>query len=95
MNGRICSGPSEQLRPMARGLVWATAFQNASTFWAEIMVSPPSPTAAEMMTGRWMLSSSKMSWMATRAHLEFRASKMVSTMRMSTPPSMRERIWRL
>jgi len=61
--GSMRSGPREQLRPMARGLMWAKVFQRASTFWAEIMVSPPRPTAAEMMTGALEPDS----LMATRA----------------------------
>ena len=46
------SGPSEQLRPTESGLTWRTAFQNAPTVCAEIIVSPPRPTAAEIMSGQ-------------------------------------------
>ena len=49
------SGPSEQLRPTESGLTCWTAFQKASVVWAEIRVSPPRPTAAEIMTGSWTL----------------------------------------
>ena len=46
------SGPSEQLSPIDSGLTCLTAVQRASTVCAEIMVSPPRPTAAEIITGR-------------------------------------------
>ena len=49
--GYIRSGPSEQLRPTESGFTCCTAFQKASVVWAEIMVSPPRPTAAEIITG--------------------------------------------
>ena len=49
------SGPSEQLRPTESGLMCSTAFQKASMVCAEIMVSPPRPTAAEIMTGSSVL----------------------------------------
>ena len=88
------SGPSEQLRPTEIGLMCSTAFQNASTVCAEIIVSPPRPTAAEIMTGSLRWSSSKTSWMATSAALAFSESKMVSTSRMSTPPAMSARTCR-
>ena len=50
-NGYIRSGPSEQLSPTLSGCTCSTAFQNASTVCAEIIVSPPRPTAAEIMIG--------------------------------------------
>ena len=50
-NGYIRSGPSEQLRPTDNGWTCATAVQKASTVCAEIIVSPPRPTAAEIMIG--------------------------------------------
>jgi hypothetical protein len=43
------------------GLTCSTAFQKASTVWAEIMVSPPRPTAAEIMMGSEMLSAANTS----------------------------------
>ncbi len=46
------SGPSEQLRPIESGFTCFTAFQSASTVCAEIIVSPPRPTAAEIITGK-------------------------------------------
>ncbi len=44
------SGPSEQLSPMDSGLTCFTAFQKASVVCAEMRVSPPRPTAAEIIT---------------------------------------------
>ena len=87
------SGPSEQLRPTESGFTCSTAFQNASTVCAEIIVSPPRPTAAEIMTGSFFAcpSSSKTSRMATSAALAFSESKIVSTSRRSTPPAMSAR----
>ncbi len=79
------SGPSEQFRPTESGLTCSTAFQKASVVWAEIKVSPPRPTAAEIITGNLTWSSSKTSRMATRAALAFSESKMVSTRSRSDP----------
>src|ERR1700689_943727 len=48
-NGYIRSGPSEQLSPTESGFTCCTAFQKASVVCAEISVSPPRPTAAEIV----------------------------------------------
>jgi hypothetical protein len=90
-NGYMRSGPSEQLRPTERGCTWATAVQKASTVCAEIMVSPPRPTAAEIMIGRRTPSAAKTSWIATRAAFALRESKMVSTRSTSEPPAISAR----
>ena len=66
----------------------STAFQNAPIVCAEIIVSPPRPTAAETITGSSRLSSANTSWIATSAALAFSESKMVSTSRMSLPPAI-------
>ena len=87
------SGPSEQLSPIETGRMCSTAFHSACTVWAEIIVSPPLPTAAEIITGSSRPSSSNTSRMATSAALAFNESKMVSTSRVSTPPAMSARIW--
>ena len=76
---------------MLIGLTCATAFQSASTVWAEIIVSPPRPTAAEIMMGSSVPSWSNTSRMATSAALAFSESKIVSTSRTSTPPAMSAR----
>ena len=79
-NGYIRSGPSEQFSPTENGFTCSTAFQKASMVCAEIIVSPPRPTAAEIMTGSFPLrSSSKTSRIATSAALAFSESKIVST----------------
>ena len=90
------SGPSEQFRPTEKGWMCSTASQKAGTVCAEIMVSPPRPTAAEIMTGSsWFFavrpSSSKTSRIATSAAFALRESKMVSTSRKSEPPAMSAR----
>ncbi len=82
------------MSPTDSGFTCSTAFQNASTVWAEIIVSPPRPTAAEIITGSSRPSSAKTSWIATRAALAFSESKMVSTSRTSLPPAMRARTCR-
>ncbi len=55
---------------------------------AEIMVSPPRPTAAEIMIGSSFFWARKTSWMATRAAFALRESKIVSTKSRSTPPAI-------
>jgi hypothetical protein len=70
-----------------------TAFQNASMVWAEIMVSPPRPTAAEIMIGSSLPSWSKTSRIATSAALALSESKMVSTSSTSLPPAIKARVW--
>src|SRR3954471_11718133 len=75
-NGYMRSGPREQLSPMLSGRTCSTAFQSASTVCAEIIVSPPRPTAAEIMTGSDLPSASNTSWIATSAALAFNESKM-------------------
>ncbi len=90
-NGYIRSGPSEQLRPTDSGLTCRTAFQNASTVCAEIIVSPPRPTAAEIITGSSTPSRSNTSRMATSAALAFSESKIVSTSSRSEPPAISAR----
>ena len=62
-NGYIRSGPSEQLSPTEIGCTCSTAFQNASIVCAEIIVSPPRPTAAEIITGSSVPSASNTSRM--------------------------------
>ena len=91
-NGYIRSGPSEQFSPTESGLTCSTAFQKAGAVCAEIIVSPPRPTAAEIITGSSLPSSSKTSRMATSAALALSESKMVSTSKRSEPPAMRARI---
>ena len=60
-NGLIRSGPSEQFKPTESGFTCFTAFQYASMVCAEIIVSPPRPTAAEIEIGRTILSASNTS----------------------------------
>ena len=60
-NGYMRSGPSEQLSPIEIGFTCLTAFQKASIVWAEIIVSPPRPTAAEIMIGSCLPSFSNTS----------------------------------
>jgi hypothetical protein len=55
------------------------------------MVSPPRPTAAEIITGSSVPSRSKTSRIATRAALALRESKIVSTSKRSTPPAISAR----
>ena len=85
------SGPREQLRPIESGFTCFTAFHSASTVCAEIIVSPPRPTAAEIITGKVTPSASNTSWIATMAALALRESKMVSTSSTSEPPAMSAR----
>src|SRR5581483_9473216 len=90
-NGYIRSGPSEQFKPTDNGFTCSTAFQKASVVCAEINVSPPRPTAAEIMTGNSTRSSLKTSRIATSAALAFSESKIVSTSRKSDPPAINAR----
>ena len=81
------------MRPTENGLTCCTAFQKAGAVCAEIIVSPPRPTAAEIITGTSLPCSSKISRIATSAALALSESKMVSTSSRSTPPARRARIW--
>ena len=58
---------------------------------AEIIVSPPRPTAAEIMIGSSLPSCSNTSWIATSAALALSESKMVSTSSRSEPPAISAR----
>ena len=62
---------------------------------AEIIVSPPRPTAAEIITGSSLPSLSNTSRIATSAALAFSESKMVSTKSASEPPAISARICRI
>src|SRR6056297_1181446 len=58
-----------------------------------VMIPLASVIATEIMTGRRRPVASKTSSMATRAAFAFRVSKIVSTSRMSTSPSIRTSTW--
>ena len=87
----MSAAPSAQLSPTASGRAWRTLCQNALTVWPERMRPDASVTVPEMITGRRSPVSSISSSSAKMAALALRVSKMVSTSRMSAPPSMRPR----
>jgi hypothetical protein len=79
--------PSAQLKPMERGRAWRIEFQNASAVWPESVRPEASVIVPEIMTGSFTPVSSASSSMAKSAALAFSVSKIVSTIRRSTPPS--------
>jgi hypothetical protein len=89
--GAISVAPSEQLRPTLKGLACSTEIQKASRVWPESVRPERSTIVPEMHSGRRMPRSSKTSSMATIAALAFSVSKMVSSSRISLPPSTRPR----
>ena len=86
------SGPSEQLSPKAKGFMCSKELIKDSIFIADIIVSPPIPTAAEYMIGILIFNFSLTSLIATEAALAFKPSKIVSTNKISEPPSIRASI---
>ena len=79
---------------MLSGLMCRTAFRNASPTCPEIIVSPPIPTAAEIITGnsRGSPCSAYTSTIAASAAFAFNVSKIVSTSSTSLPPAINARI---
>ena len=63
-------------------------FQNASVVCPDRVRPALSVMVPEIITGKRMPLSSKYCWIANKAALAFRVSKMVSTSRISTPPSI-------
>ncbi len=90
--GRSCFAPSAQLKPIESGRAWRTEFQNASGVWPDSVRPEASVIVPEIMTGRRSPHSSKNSSMAKSAAFAFSVSKIVSTRRMSTPPSTSARV---
>ena len=81
--GRISVAPSEQLTPTINGRACSTETQNASDVWPERFRPLRSMAVNDNQRG----SSGATSAAATIAALAFSVSKIVSTRRMSTPPS--------
>ncbi len=91
--GRIAAAPSAQLRPTVKGLAWRTECQKAVGVWPESVRPERSVIVPEIMTGRRMPFSRKISSQAKIAALAFKVSKMVSIRMMSAPPSINPRSW--
>ncbi len=86
--GRISVAPSEQFTPTISGSACSIEVQNASTVWPERLRPLRSTAVKEIQSG----SSGAASRAATIAAFAFSVSKIVSIIRMSTPPSTRPRI---
>ncbi len=89
---RISSAPSAQLMPTASSGAWEIEFQHASTVCPLSVRPEASVMVIEAMTGSVMPVSSKYFSIAKSAAFRFSVSKVVSGMRMSTPPSTSPRI---
>jgi hypothetical protein len=89
---RSRSGPSAQLSPIDSGRAWRTEFQKASPVWPDSVRPEASVMVPEIITGSRNWWMSKYSSMANSAALALRVSKIVSTIRMSTPPFTRPSI---
>ena len=75
------------MKPIDRGRAWRTEFQNASGVCPESVRPEASVIVPEIMIGRRSPDRSKYSSIAKSAALAFNVSKIVSTRRMSAPPS--------
>ena len=70
------------------GSACRTEFQNASVVWPDKVRPDASVIVPEIMTGNSVPLASKARLIAKIAALAFSVSKIVSTMRKSTPPAM-------
>ncbi len=84
---RISLAPSAQLRPIESGAAWRTEFQNASGVCPDSMRPDRSVIVPEIITGTRTPRASNSSAIANSAALALSVSKIVSTSRMSAPPS--------
>jgi len=73
---------------MENGFEWRSEFQNAPVVWPDKVRPDRSVMVPEIITGRMTPASSKASSMPNSAALALSVSKMVSTRRMSAPPSI-------
>ena len=73
--------------PTENGLAWAMEAQKASNVCPESVRPLRSVIVTEIIKGSSIERSENTSWIATMAAFAFNVSKMVSTIRMSTPPS--------
>ena len=71
-----------------RGSIWRTEFQNASVVCPDNVLPDASVIVPEIITGILVSSASNALLMAKMAAFAFSVSKIVSTIRKSTPPSM-------
>ena len=72
--------------------MWLSEFQNASAVWPDSVRPEASVIVPEIITGQRRPAFSKNCSMANSAALALSVSKMVSTSRMSAPPSIRPRM---
>jgi len=93
MYGSISPGPSAQFKPTTSGFACAIEVRNASTVWPLRIRPERSVTVPEMMSGTVLPNFSKSSVMAAIAALALSVSKIVSTIRRSTPPSRSAFAW--
>ena len=86
--GRKSLAPKAQFKPMLNNLICETEFRNAPKVCPERVRPLLSVIVPEIITGNpSILRSSSMLSIANNAALAFRVSKMVSTIRISAPPS--------
>ncbi len=85
--------PSAQLIPTASGRACATEAWKASIVWPDRVRPLLSVMVAEITSGSRTPRRSHSSAIANNAAFAFSVSKIVSTRRMSTPPSSRPRTW--
>ena len=85
--GRMSAAPNAQFKPIVKGFACRTEFQKASTVCPDKIRPDASVTVPDNIIGKRNLFSSKYVSIAKRAALQFKVSKIVSTNRMSTPPS--------
>ena len=84
--GRRSAAPSAQLRPIMNGSACCTEFQKASTVCPDKVRPDASVIVPEIITGRVTPVFAKLCLIAKIAAFAFSVSKIVSTIRKSTPP---------
>ena len=88
----MSAAPSAQLRPIVSGFAWRTECQNAGTVCPDKIRPEASVTVPEIISGKRIPLSSKKASIANKAALQFKVSKIVSTIKISTPPSTSARV---
>ncbi len=91
MYGRISFAPSAQFTPTDSGRACATLVQKASTVCPESVRPERSVMVTLIITGTRIPRCAKISSIASSAAFALSVSKIVSTRRMSEPPSSRPR----
>ena len=89
MYGNKRSAPSAQLNPILKRGIWDNEATKASTVWPERVLPLASVIVPLTIIGISNFLFSRIVSIAKSAALAFKVSKIVSTKRISTPPSIK------